>query len=370
MEQKQINFHITHIAKEAYKEIEKVLHSGFLSEGAIVLEFEKQLNSKLGLSRPLALNSGTSALHLAMILSGIKEGDEVILPAQTFIATGLSILMQNATPVFADIQENTGNIDPQSIKEKISAKTKAILPVHWGGYPCDMDEIKQIAQEHDLIVIEDAAHALGATYKNRAIGSISPFSIFSFQAIKHLSSGDGGALCCLSGEDEEKARILRWFGIDRKNSKQSLLGEREYDLKETGFKYHMNNLAAALALANLNDIPAILEKRRYIASIYRKELNKVPGLRLLEYKSDRESAYWLFTFLVENRENFIRKLKSHKIPASVVHLRIDNNSLFGGIREDLVKQAYFNEKQISIPVHQQLNNKDIELIVKTIKSGW
>src|SRR5262249_43887055 len=159
--------------------------------------FEQELATTLGLIRPVAVNSGTSALHLALEVAGVGSGDEVILPAQTFVASGLSILMCDAAPVFADIQPFTGNIDPGSVRAKITARTKAIMPVHWGGYPCDMDEINAIARGHDLAVIEDAAHALGAIYKGRPVGALSRFTAFSFQAIKHLTTGDGGALCCL-----------------------------------------------------------------------------------------------------------------------------------------------------------------------------
>ena len=365
-----ITFFNTYINSGAYTKVKEVLDSTFLSEGEVVKEFEAELHNKLGLINPVAVNSGTSALHLALILAGVKEGDEVILPAQTFIATGLVILMQKAKPVFADIQYNTGNIDPNSIREKITSKTKAIIVVHWGGYPCDMDEINEIAKQNNIKVIEDAAHALGAVYKNILVGSISDFTCFSFQAIKHLTTGDGGALCCLNYTDYERAMRIRWFGIDRKNSKPSILGEREYDINELGYKYHLNNYSAALGLANIGDIDTILKRRRQIATIYKNELKNIEGLQLFNYKPDRESAYWLFTLLVEKREDFIRKLQSRGVPSSVVHLRIDKNSVFGGIRKELVSQEKFNNKQISIPVHSDLTDKHVELIIDTIKEGW
>ncbi|MFM7853179.1 MAG: DegT/DnrJ/EryC1/StrS family aminotransferase, partial [Flammeovirgaceae bacterium] len=184
----------TYVHPHASIEIQKVLSSTFLSEGETAAQFEQKLTTDLYLHNCAALNSGTSALHLALVLAKVGKGDEVILPAQTFIATGLVILQQGATPVFADIEYTTGNISVESIKQKITAKTKAIIPVHWGGYPCDMDEIGLLAQKSQIAVIEDAAHALGATYKKRSIGTISDFTCFSFQAIKHLTTGDGGAL--------------------------------------------------------------------------------------------------------------------------------------------------------------------------------
>lgn len=360
----------TYISKKAISNVVKVLKSGWISEGMLVKQFEEGLTRSIGIINPVAVNNGTAALHLALVVANVKSGDEVILPAQTFVATGVVVLMQGAKPVFADIQDTTGNISPESIRDKITKKTKAIIPVHWGGYPCDMDEINAIAREYNLTVIEDAAHALGAVYKNKPIGSISPFTIFSFQAVKHLTTGDGGALCCLREEDYKRARILRWFGIDRANSKESLLGEREYNITEFGYKYHLNDLAAAVGLGNLEDFHKNIKRRRDIANKYREELSNVPGLKLLGYKDDRESAYWCFTILVKQRKDFIRKLKENGVPASVIHLRIDRNSVFGGLALDLPTQKIFNENQVSIPIHNSLSDKDIELIIATIKKGW
>ncbi len=216
-------FHTT-ITPGAIERATQVLQSGWLSEGRLVKEFEAALSSRLGIQNPVAVNSGTSALHLALALCGVGPGDEVILPAQTFVATGLVILMQGATPVFADIDPQTGNLSPAAIREKITPRTRAVMPVHWGGYPCDMDEINTLAAENGLAVIEDAAHALGARYKDCLAGALSRFTAFSFQAIKHLTTGDGGALCCLVEADAKAAFVRRWFGIDRANSQPSFWG--------------------------------------------------------------------------------------------------------------------------------------------------
>ena len=174
-----MDFFNTHISDKAISSVKDVLKSGFVSAGNIAKNFEDALERELGLINPISVNSGTSALHLGLAVANIKPGDEVILPAQTFIATGLAVLMQGATPVFADIQYDTGNIDPESIRNKITERTKLIIAVHWGGYPCDMDEINNIANEFNILVMEDAAHALGALYKNKPIGSISNFTAFS-----------------------------------------------------------------------------------------------------------------------------------------------------------------------------------------------
>lgn len=366
----KIDFFHTHISPKAIDLASKVLQSTWISEGKMVKEFESELAKQLGVINPVTVNSGTSALHLGLVLAGVNSGHEVIFPAQTFVATGLVILAQHAKPVFADIQLNTGNIDPDSILSKITDRTKAIIPVHWGGYPCDMNEINKIADEYGLAVIEDAAQALGARYKSKPIGSISRFTAFSFQAIKHLTTGDGGMLCCLNEEDYHAARIRRWFGIDRENAKPSILGEREYDISSVGYKYHLNNVGAAIGLGNLSDFQQRFARRQIIAKRYREELSDVPGLQLLEWKDDRTHAFWLFTFLVERRIDFIKKLKKYGIPASVVHLRIDHNSVFGGIKKDLRNQTEFDKRQVSIPIHEGLTDEDVTYIIKVIKSGW
>ena len=225
-----MNFFHTHVSPKARELAGRTLEAGWLSEGAQVKEFEAALAERLKLRNPVALNSGTSALHLALALAGVGPEDEVILPAQTFVATGLVVLMQGATPVFADIDPATGNLCPESLRRKVTRRTRAVMPVHWAGYPCDLDEIQAVAAEDDLAVIEDAAHALGATYKGKPIGAISRFTAFSFQAIKHLTTGDGGALCCGRAADARQAFVRRWFGIDRGNSQPSVLGERIYDI--------------------------------------------------------------------------------------------------------------------------------------------
>jgi perosamine synthetase len=365
-----VEFFNTNISDKSIELATEVLKSGNVSAGKLTERFENKLAKQLGVICPLTVNSGTSALYLALAVAGIEPGDEVILPPQTFIATGHVVLMHQAKPVFADIQYKTGNISPDSVRHKITERTKAVIPVHWGGYPCDLDEINEIAREFNIAVIEDAAHALGAVYKGRPIGSVSRFTAFSFQAIKHLTTGDGGALCCTDEHDGYQAERRRWFDIDRKSAKPSILGEREYDAVNIGYKFHMNDLAAAIGLGNLEEFALHLKRRREIASIYRAELNAVHGLQFLDYKDDRESSYWLFTVLVERRVDFIKKLKEQGVPVSVAHLRIDRNSVFGRITPYLYNQEKFNNNQVSIPVHDSLTDEDINLIVDTIKKGW
>jgi perosamine synthetase len=365
-----IPFFITHVAADAAERMQETLASTMLSEGARVKEFEQALERDPGVTGAVAVNSGTASLHLGLICGGIKPGDEVILPSQTFVASGLAILQAGAVPVFADIDYTTGNLDPASVREKITPQTRAIMPVHWGGYPADMDALQNLADAHGLWLLEDAAHALGAQYKGRPVGSLSRFTTFSFQAIKHITTGDGGLLACTDPADYERARQLRWFGIDRAASKPSPLGEREYDLTQVGYKYHLNDLAATVGLANLADLPDILACRSTIADRYRAALDGADGIELFSYEPDCESAWWLFTFHVERRLDFIAALKGRGIPASVVHLGIHKNSVFGQQDADLPQQKRFDQNQVSIPVHQNLSDADVDHIIASIQAGW
>ena len=365
-----INLHSTTITEQGIQNVLETLRSTFISAGKKSQEFEKILSDKYGFENPISLNSGTATLRLALIAAGVGDGDEVILPAQTFIATGHVILQCGAKPVFADINRSDGNISVDSIKEKITRKTKAIIPVHWAGYPCDLDEINQIAEENGISVIEDAAHAFGSKYKGRWIGNISHFTSFSFQAIKHLTTGDGGLITCRELEKSNLIKRLRWFDIDRENSKSSILGERDYDATNIGFKYHMNDLAASLGIGNLSTFDSKLTRIRSIADKYNTELKNVSGIKLMDYKGDRESSYWLFPLIVENRIDFIKKLKEKGISTSVIHLGIDKNTIFGGKDMSLVNQRWFDENQIHIPIHDKLTDFHVNTIVENIRSGW
>ncbi|RZK09842.1 MAG: DegT/DnrJ/EryC1/StrS family aminotransferase, partial [Flavobacterium sp.] len=230
--------------------------------------------------------------------------------------------------------------------------------------------IQQIADKHNLIVIEDAAHALGARYKGKAIGSLSDFTCFSFQAIKHLTTGDGGAISCKDSKIFKEAVVRRWFGIDRDNASPSFLGERQYSIKDVGFKYHLNDYGAALGLANMEGFKERMATRIHYASMYRDGLKNIAGINLFSYKEELESAYWLFGFHVERREDFIRSLKEKGVTASVIHQRIDRNEVFGGVNHELTEQAKFDETQIHIPIHDALNLEKVNYIIEAIKKGW
>ena len=359
-----------YVSPRAVKFAAEVLSSGYIGQGRVVKQFEQKLKSKLGVYNPVAVNSGTSALYLALALAGVGSGDEVITTPQTFMATSHVILALGARPVFTDIQYYTGNMDPQDIEHRITEKTKAIMPVHWAGYPCDMGQINRLADKYDLPVIEDAAQALGAHYKGKPIGAVSSYTCFSFQAVKQITSVDGGMLCVKDKTKYREAVRRRWFGIDRERRKPHILGEPAWNVKEIGYKFHMNDVLAAVGLKNFEEFDKIHKHLNRISQIYRKGLNKIPGISLFEDKPDRASGYWVFCMHVKKRVGFIKAMNKRGIGASVVHLRIDRNDIFGPVRKGLPNLERFTRTMVCLPLHYKVSVKDAGYIVRSIKKGW
>lgn len=348
----------------------EVLRTGLLSEGKEAKITERLLQSIIQNDNTFLVNSGTSALHLALILAGVKPGDEVILPAQTFIATGLAVLYCGAKPVFADILMD-GTIDPNDVYRKLNNHTRAIIGVDWAGYPCNRFLLRSIAKIYDSKVIIDAAHSFGAQFDGTFVGHFdADFVCFSFQAIKLVTSGDGGAVACADRGDYERGKKLRWFGIDRETDVVDETGERKYNLTEIGYKYHMNDISAAILHHELEDWHNRVFERRLNGLGYYSQLSSVPGIQLLPYTDYIKSNYWLFPLLADNRNGLRRKLLENGIESSVVHQGIDRNDIFGGIDESLVRQREFDKHLLHIPVHQYLTVEEILKIVNVIKSGW
>ena len=359
-----------YISERAIERAMDTLRSGYVGDGPVVREFESKVAKLVGAQHAVAVNSCTSALSLALALLDISPGDEIITTAQTFVATSHVIMAAGARPVYADVQYLTGNIDPSDITNRITPRTKAILLVHWAGYPCDMDEILSIATHHNLPIIEDAAQAFGAEYHSQKIGSISPITCFSFQAVKQLTTVDGGILCIQDGQLAESARRRRWFGIDRIKRKPTLLGEPEWNITEVGYKYHMNDVVASLGTVHLDEFPKIHRRLGDISALYRTELANVPGLTLFESKPDRESAYWTFCVHVERRNDFARAIQSRGIDTSVVHLRIDKNTIFGPKRTDLPNLERLTNTMICLPLHYMLTDEDAKQVIDSVQKGW
>lgn len=358
----------TTVPEKSIQYVNEVLREGWLSEGVTAHLFEYKLQKLLKEPKTLLVNSGTSALHLALILAGVRAGDEVIIPSQTFIATGLAVLYVGAIPVLADVKL-TGEIDIHDVKKKITEKTAAIIAVDWGGYPADYKELDKLRAGGLIKIIRDAAHSLLAT-ANYNINDYVDFTCYSFQAIKTLTTGDGGAVSCKSLFDFERGKKLRWFGIDRLNDNIDESGERKYNLREVGYKYHMNNVAAAIGLGQIDDIEVEIRNRRHIASHYLSYFCCTPGITTPNYVNERRSSYWLFPILVERRYALRTKLFNHGIESSVVHQGIDRNEIFGGIDESLKTQRRLDRELLHLPIRGNLPLADFDKIINCIRGGW
>jgi len=358
------------MSKEVSKPLLKTIHSGWIGEGQIVKDFESALSKKIGNPRCLTLSAGTHGLHLALHMSNVRRGDEVIATPLTCTASNWPIRYSGADIVWADIKPDDLNIDYRSVKERITKYTKAILCVHWGGYPTDLEELKAIADEYDLFLIEDAAHAFGSTYKDSIIGDcqFSDFAMMSFQAIKHLTCVDGGALFTKSNDDYTRGKLLRWYGIDREGPRTDFRCEQ--DVPEIGWKYHMNDVCAAVGLANIKLAYKNIEIARNNANYYRKEFTNFDGITLIQNADDRQSSYWLFTMLVERRDEFFQKMGENGISVSRVHERNDKHTCVKEFRRPLPALDSVIDKMCCIPVSWWVTKEDREYIVSSIKEGW
>lgn len=357
------------IPKNAAKAVAEVLNTRWIGQEPKVEEFELKFQEKF--SKPcqaLAVGSGTDALHLAYILAGLEAGDEVIAPVFTCTATNIPFLYMGVKIVFADVDANL-NIDVNHVEQLITPKTKAIVCVHYGGLPCEMDKLWELGKKYDLKIIEDAAHALGATYKGQIISSQSDFTMFSFQAIKHLTTGDGGILLIKDPELVEKGKRIRWFGIDRSSKHQGIW---ENDITEVGYKYQMTDISASIGLAGMEEFDDHLAHRQTIYKLYCQELEGIEGIRVIgkEY-SDREHAAWLLTAEVDRREALMFHLREHGIESGQVHYRNDRYSIFGG-REigKFPKMDAIEERYLVLPLHAKVTEDDVKYIAQTLKQGW
>ncbi len=358
-----------HIPKTAIAAVTDVLNSRWIGQGPKVAQFEKEFEEKFaGKGKALAVGSGTDALHLAYIMAGLKEGDEVITPVFTCTATTIPFLYMGVNFRFADVDPKTLNINVNHVRQLVNEKTKAIVCVHYGGLPCDMNELLAIGKEYNIPVIEDAAHALGATYKGKKIGEISPLTMFSFQAIKAITTGDGGMLVIQDHSIVPKAERVRWFGIDRSNKQK---GTWENDIWEVGYKYQMTDIGAAMGLAGLHEFDQTLAYRQKLFQAYKVGLAGNADIKLLGADAtDRTHAAWLCTALVERRQDFMNKLRDHKIESGQVHYRNDRYTVLGGRREDLPHMDAIEDNYIVLPLHMHMEEKDVEYICQVIKSGW
>jgi dTDP-4-amino-4,6-dideoxygalactose transaminase len=351
--------------------LKKVLLSGYVGLGPKVNQFENLLKERLSCDSVIALNSATSGLRLALQLCNIGPGDEVISPPLTFFGTSSSIINTGAFINWADIDPDTCNSDIDSIVYNVNDNTKAIMLVHLGGYPNDIDLIKERVNNKagkDIPIIEDCAHAFGSKYKGRAVGSSGNYCVFSFQAIKHLTTIDGGCICVPS-EQYERAKLLHWYGVDRKE-RGRVDFRAELDIQEAGCKYHMNDVNAVIGIEQLKYVDENIKAYRNNAQYYDNNLINIPGLTLTKREPGFESTFWMYPIKVENKDDFERKMKEKGIITSKVHERNDIHTCTIPFKKHLPQLDFLMEQMTNIPVGWWVTKEDREYVVDCIKEGW
>lgn len=364
------------VGEEEVQAVSEVLRSGWLTTGARVRELEEQIAARVGCRDAVAVNSCTAAMHLALAVAGVEEGDEVITSPYTFAATGEVILYCKAKPVFVDVERATGNLDPALLQQAITPRTKAVIPVHIAGVACRMDEISEVAAHHGLEVIEDAAHALGTSYHGRPVGSLSRFTCLSFYATKNLTTGEGGMVCLTREGDAERIRRLSLHGLSQDAwGRYTSAGSWAYSIEEMGYKYNLTDLAAAIGLCQLRRFDAIQERRREIARQYRACLAECDALELPD---DPEGHAWhLFLLRLHperlriDRDEFARRLQEANIGISVhfipLHLHPLYRDLLGHKEGDFPVAEEVFRRTISLPLYPGMTSEDVEYVASMVR---
>jgi dTDP-4-amino-4,6-dideoxygalactose transaminase len=363
---------VPEVPQSALKELEDTLSSRWIGEGPKVKKFEQRFKETfLGDYDPIAVGSGTDAIHLAYLLAGLGPGDEVLTPLFTCTATNIPLLYVGATPVFIDVNPETLNVDVADIERKITDKTKAVVVVDYGGIPNDYEAIARICKARGLTLIADAAHSLGSKYKGTYVGQLADFTIFSFQAIKTLTTGDGGLLAIRKGaEHADLARRLRWFGIDR-HAKSS--GIWDNDIVDVGYKYQMTDIAASLGLSGLDSVESVIESRNKRFQAYESALRGIDGITVLGVSENEDyfNSAWLFTILVEERrEDLVNSLRAAGIESGQVHYRNDRYSIFAESRGQFPSMDEVEGKYLVLPIHRGVDEQTIQRVAHVLRSGW
>lgn len=352
----------------------RVLKSKWLTMGEVTQEFEAAFAQYLGVKYAFAVSSGTAALHIALQALGIGEGDEVICPTLTFVATANSILYTGARPVFADITSlDDFNISPNDIQRKITAKTKAVTIVHYAGYPCDMDEIMQIAKEHNLYVIEDAAHAPGAEYKGKKCGTIGDIGCFSFFSNKNMVTGEGGMIVTNNDELAEKIKLLRSHGMTALTLDRHKGHAYSYDVVDLGYNYRIDEVRSAIGLVQLKKLDHNNERRTFTVDSYKEELEDAADLSIPFGAFTGKPSYHIFPILLNggNREIFMQGLKVQGIQTSIhyppVHLFKYYRDRFGYREGMLPLTEQVGKREVTLPLYPMMKEEEVQYITSKIK---
>jgi len=359
--------------------VTKTLKSDYLTTGPKIKEFEDKFADYVDAKYAVAIANGTAALHAATYAAGITEGDEVITTPITFAATANSVLYQDAIPIFADIDPKTYNINPESIKAKITDKTKAIIPVHYTGQPCEMDKIKEIANENDLIIIEDGAHAVGATYKKQKVGSIGDMTTFSFHPVKNMTTGEGGMITTDSKDLYDKLMKFRTHGITKDQSVyiNSSDGPWYHEQQELGYNYRITDIQAALGITQLEKLDDFLARRRGIVNRYNNEFKDVDGLIIPEQLENTNSAWHIYVLQLElekltsDRKEIFEALREKKMGVNVHYIPVYFHPYYQslGYKKGICPKAErLYERIITIPLYPKMTDQQVVEVIKRIKT--
>lgn len=372
--QKKINFFEPYINEFVLDTLSSAVLKKDIGYTETVFKFEDELK-KFGLTSPVCLNSNSSGLVVALKALGVGDGDEVIIPRQTFIATGLAVLEVGAVPVFCDINIDTGSLDLKSAEKLITSKTRSIIFVHWGGNGHYADDFLKLARKHRIGLIEDAAHAFGANINNYdKLGKIKfkkHFIVFSFQAIKFFTTGDGGCICSHPSY-HDYIKSLSWFGINKNRSKgrRSLTEEKGLDVRVNGYKYNMNSIQASIGLGNLKNIEQRIQNRRNRAKSFYNAFftNKTVKPIIKNEKQLKLGIFWFFPLICDNRHDFINYLNKNNVPSSTIDYRIDVNPIFNKAKKDSGNQQHiFDNKFLALPLNDHIPEKEIDRFCDVFK---
>lgn len=373
----KIPFHKPYITDDEINEIVDSLRSGWLTMGPKTVRFEEEFRNYINTQHAVSVNSCTAALHLALQSIGLKQGDEVIIPTMTFTTTGEVVCYFGAKPVVVDSEKDTHNIDAAKIAEAVTHKTKAIIPVHFGGQPCDMDEIIGIAKGNGLYVIEDAAHSLPALYNDKTIGTIGDITCFSFYATKTLSTGEGGMITTENADWAKKIKILRLHGISEDAwNRYSDNGSWFYEVVDAGYKYNMTDIQAALGIAQLKKLEWMLQKRKVIADKYTGAFSGSDVIMPPTIKNDRTSSWHLYVIKLNlealniDRAMFIEELKLLEVDTSVhfipLHRHPFYKNTYGYASKQFPNAEWIYERIISLPIYPGMTDEETDAVIECV----
>jgi perosamine synthetase len=350
--------------------IRETFASGWIGLGPKTEEFEERFAGYVGTCHAVGLNSATAALDLSLKAFRIHSG-EIIIPAITFVSTAHAVVYNHATPVLADVREDTLCMDTDDLQEKITEKTRAVIPVHLGGHPCDMDPILDLAEDHGLIVIEDAANAAGAEYRGKKVGSLGDAGCFSFQATKNMTTGDGGMITTSHSEIVKRVQKLRWAGINRDTWQRNSNPKKYswyYEVDEIGYKYHMNDIQASMGLVQLQKLDRLNEQRRNIAGIYTRAFSDIEQIALPAGKPYARHAYWLYTIKMKERDAFISHMSECGVSTGVHFMPVHHHPLYARLCGSVPVADSIWKEIVDIPLFPDLKDEEIVRVISGVKA--